>query len=129
MKLIYLLITGFLLFSPLLLEAVTQPLPDSQGPTQPLPSSSGGYTLPNPTGLTSFTQLIDKVADLAIKVGLPIAAVFIIYSGFLFVSALGNQEKITRAKSAFWWAVIGALVIVAAKAITAALSNFAGKLN
>jgi hypothetical protein len=41
----------------------------------------------------------------------------VIYTGFLFVSAQGNTEKLQKARTAFFYTVIGALIILAAAAI------------
>jgi hypothetical protein len=41
----------------------------------------------------------------------------IVYVGFLFVAAQGNEEKIRSARSALVWTVIGGLILLGAKAI------------
>jgi len=52
----------------------------------------------------------------------------IIYSGFLFVTARGDEQQITRAKNTFFWAIVGGAVLlgaeVLANAIVGTLSNF-----
>lgn len=82
----------------------------------------------NPIQSNTFADLMAKIADIAAKIGLPLVVVFIIYAGFLFVSARGDEEQLKKAKTTFFWAVIGALLVVGAFAISLAIENFASQL-
>jgi hypothetical protein len=44
-------------------------------------------------------------------------ALAIIYCGFLFVFARGNSEKLTHAREALLWTIIGAAILLGALAI------------
>ena len=94
--------------------------------------AGGGFTLTNPlagAGVNTFGEFMQKIAQVATQIGLPIVIIFMIYAGLLFVSARGNEEKLTQAKNTFFWAVIGALLVVGAYAIATAIQNFAQKLQ
>ena len=82
----------------------------------------------NPIQSSTFADLMSKIADAAAKIGLPLVAVFLIYSGFLFVSARGNEEQLQKAKTTFFWTVIGALLVIGAFAISLAIKDFTTKL-
>jgi len=86
------------------------------------PLKTGDTTLlDNPLGpnTTSFTALITKVLDNIITpIGGIVAVFFIIYSGFLFVTAGANETKREGAKKALLYAVIGAAILVGAQAIS-----------
>ena len=82
----------------------------------------------NPIQSSTFADLMAKIADIAAKIGLPLVVVFMIYAGFLFVSARGDEEQLKKAKTTFFWAVIGALLVVGAVAISLAIENFASQL-
>ena len=86
------------------------------------------YTLQNPINAGSFAEVVQKIAQLMTQIGLPIAAIFLVWSGFLFVSARGDEKKLETAKSAFYWTVIGTALIVVAYAIATAIVNFAQQL-
>jgi hypothetical protein len=47
-----------------------------------------------------------------------------IYSGFLWMTAAGNQEQINKAKKIITAAVIGIIIVGAAYAITAFIGNY-----
>jgi len=49
--------------------------------------------------------------------------IFIIYGGFLFVKSGDNESELTKAKNVFWWTLVGALVLLGAKAISAAIQS------
>ncbi len=82
----------------------------------------------NPLNANSFSEVVNKVKDLIIEIGSPIAIMFIIYSGFLFVAARGNEKKLEEAKETFKWTIIGTALIIGGAAIAAAVVDFAKKL-
>jgi hypothetical protein len=45
----------------------------------------------------------------------------LIYVGFLFVTARGEPGKITAARQALLWTVVGALILLGAEAISAGI--------
>ncbi len=76
--------------------------------------TSVNVNLQNPIGDNTMTlyDFIKKVIDFAIKIGIPIVAIAIIYSGLLFVTARGNDKQLETAKNAFTYAVIGGAVLL-----------------
>ena len=82
----------------------------------------------NPIEAKSFAEIVDSVADLIIQIGTPLATVFLIYSGLLFVSARGNEKQLESAKETFKWTVIGTALIIGGAAIASAVIDFATKL-
>ena len=50
-------------------------------------------------------------------------ALAIIYSGFLFVAARGNSEKLTKAKDTLLYTIIGAAILLGAWAIATMISS------
>jgi hypothetical protein len=68
-------------------------------------------------GQGSFRALALTIVNFALTFLGLIAVVMIIYGGFLYVSAAGNQEKIGTAKKIIMYAVIGIVVILLSFAI------------
>jgi hypothetical protein len=82
----------------------------------------GPVALQNPlNNITSFSQLISNILDIVVKIGVPIAALAIIYSGFLFVTAQGNEEKLSTAKKALIWSVAGTAILLGASVLANAI--------
>lgn len=82
------------------------------------PCAEGTGKLCNPLGdITELKDLIKKILIAVVKIGIPLVVLAIIYSGFLFVTAMGNSEKLTKAKDAFIWSLIGGAVLLGSWAI------------
>ncbi|HEY4502970.1 MAG TPA: pilin [Candidatus Paceibacterota bacterium] len=82
---------------------------------------SGG-TICNPIDSDTIQEFIQKILEGALRVGIPLIALAIIYSGFLFVSARGNSEKLTKAKDALLYTLIGAAILLGSWAIAELIS-------
>jgi len=74
--------------------------------------------LTNPIRAASFQDLADDVLKIVSQIGGIVAVFFIIYSGFLFVTAGANDTKRTDAKKALLYAVIGAAILVGARGLS-----------
>lgn len=58
-----------------------------------------------------------KVLNSAIFILFPVVVLFMIYTGFLFVIAQGNEAKIVDARRALFWTVVGVLILLGSKAL------------
>lgn len=79
--------------------------------------------LTNPIPYNSLTEFIKVLLTGALKIGIPIVALAIIYCGFLFVSARGNSEKLSKAKDALLYTLIGAAILLGSWAIAQMISD------
>jgi type IV secretory pathway VirB2 component (pilin) len=72
------------------------------------------------TGLSAQDPRLTVAKIIRVGLGLlgTIAVVLVIYAGFLWMTAAGNQDKIKRAKDVLRAAVIGLVIILSAFAIT-----------
>lgn len=78
----------------------------------------------NPLGcsITSLPQFIKAVLTIIVKVGIPVATIFIIWSGFLFLTAQGDEAQLSKAKKSFVWACIGTAVLLGAWLLATAIN-------
>ena len=79
--------------------------------------------LKNPIKFDNIPALLAAVLDIVIKIGIPIAVLFIIYSGFLFVKAQGKDEKLKEAKVALGYTLLGTAILLGAWAISEVIQN------
>lgn len=86
--------------------------PGVQTPT-PAPGASPFQIL----RFKSIRDFILAIIDLAVRVGWPLMVLAIIWVGFLFVKARGNESKITEAKNAAQYTAIGIAIILGATLI------------
>lgn len=82
--------------------------------------------LDNPLQFTTIQDFLKGLLGAVMYIGLPIIALVIVYSGFLFITARGNSEKIKSAIYNFQWVVIGTGVFLGAWALTGII---AGTIN
>ncbi|MEX0933984.1 MAG: pilin [Candidatus Paceibacterota bacterium] len=117
MKTIYWWVIGFLLVPTTLVLGATDLKGEVEG------DGSAPFELKNPLQFDTIEKLLAKIIEILVLIGTPIAVVFLIYSGFLFVSARGNEEKITKAKMTFMWTVIGTAILLGASVIANVLEG------
>jgi len=73
--------------------------------------------------IDTIPKFIEAVITAVLYIGVPIVALAIIYTGFLFVSAQGNSEKLTKAKKALLYTLIGAVLLLGAFVIANAIQS------
>lgn len=84
--------------------------------------------LENPIKAENLNDFIKTVLEGAIRIGIPIIALAIIYSGFLYVTAMGNEEKLKTAHNAILYTLIGAALLIGSWAIAQLISETVLKL-
>ncbi len=77
-------------------------------------------------GPENFAQLICQITCFLQPIIIVLAVLMIILSGFQFVTAQGNEEKIKKAKDTFKWTVIGVAIIIGARLIITILAEILG---
>jgi protein-S-isoprenylcysteine O-methyltransferase Ste14 len=75
-------------------------------------------TIPNPlNGVNTFGDLLLRIAGGVGTVVASIGTIMIIWAGILYLTSAGSPEKMTKAKTALTYAIIGIVVGLAATAI------------
>lgn len=82
-------------------------------------------SLENPLSTDSINDLIMALVNVFQIIATPIIVFFIIYSGFLYVTARGNTEQLDKAKRTLIYAIIGGVVIVGSIAVGTIVKNTA----
>lgn len=79
----------------------------------------------NPLVFNKIPDLLMAIVNVLIVIAIPIIVFFIIYSGFLYVTAKGNTEQIQKASKALLYGVIGGVIVIGAKTIMVIVGNTA----
>lgn len=89
------------------------------------------FSFSNPlrSDIESIPALIREILNIAVAIGVPVAVLAIVYSGFLFVSSRGDVKKLDEAKKIFFYAVIGAAILLGAYIIALAIQNTVNQLG
>jgi hypothetical protein len=80
-------------------------------------------SLSNPLAAKDITQLFSDIIDIILIFAVPIIVFFIIYAGFLYVTARGNENTIQKAHKALLFALVGGLLILGAKVLIEVISG------
>jgi hypothetical protein len=80
-------------------------------------------TFTNPIESHDIRDLVKKVLDIVVEFGAIIAVFFLIYSGFLFVKAQGNDSEISKAKETFFWTIVGGMIVLGAHVLSRVIQN------
>lgn len=95
--------------------------------TQPRQRDSGqGVSIPNPIGPGTFQDLVERIARYLFQIGIPIAVIMILYAAFLYMTAGGSEEKVSKAHKALTYAVVGLAVLFLAWGITSLVKELLG---
>ncbi len=82
-------------------------------------------TIKNPLSdsISDIPSFIEAILNIVLTIGVPIVALAIIYCGFLFVTAQGSAEKITKAKKALMFTLIGAALLLGSWILATAIKG------
>lgn len=83
-------------------------------------SASGVIKIDNPlVGQNNILTILATILnDIILPIGVTVSVVFIIYAGFLYVTAQGSVDKIQKAHQTFLWTAVGAGVLLGAWTIS-----------
>lgn len=87
--------------------------------------------LENPLGgnIDSLPELVKSLLNIVLIIGTPIVALAIIYAGFMLVAAQGNPEKLSKARQALLWAVVGGAILLGSYILAQAIGGTVEQLT
>ena len=77
--------------------------------------------LKNPIKYQNLPDFLLAVLKVVVQYSVLLIVLFLVFTGFKFVAAQGNPDKINEAKQMLIWVVIGAFVILGVYVIRAAI--------
>jgi hypothetical protein len=113
-------------------SSTTAPKPDSSTTSPKADSSTTAPGVTVTTGIknplsaefgSDIPHFITSIVNFVLLIGIPIIALAIIYSGFLFVMAQGNAEKLSKAKKTLLYTLIGAALLLGAFVVAHAIEG------
>jgi type IV secretion system pilin len=91
-----------------------------------LETARGAAGLPGGAGGTGIATILGNLAGAALALSGSIFLFLIIYGGILIMTAAGKQEQVQKGKNVIIWAIIGALILGSAYAITSIVFSVVG---
>jgi uncharacterized membrane protein (DUF441 family) len=92
-------------------------------------SGSNSDKISNPIKATSLSSFFDSIVSVAIQLGTIVSVLGIMYGGFQYVSAQGDEEKIGKARNTITWALVGTAVLLGARTIMAVVNDTVKQLQ
>jgi hypothetical protein len=103
--------------------------PTSGGYTGTTPNAGMGFQLQNPLNVSTICGLIKKVLNVILGLGIPVAMLFVVYSGFLFVVARGNPAKLKEARLNLVHVIFGIALFLGAWLLGQLVANTINSIN
>ncbi len=125
-------------------DIVSDPLPINPTPNNPFtnaPPLTGSSNhssaigdpnkISNPLGgnVNSLPAFFSAIVSVVIQLGTIIAVLAIMYGGFLYVTAQGDEEKLGKAYKTITWALVGTAILLGARTIMAAVTDTVKQLG
>lgn len=89
------------------------------------------FPIQNPIQAQTFEQLILSITKGIMAIAIPFAALAIVIAGFKFIvgGMKGNPGEVQKARTMFFWIIIGTAIVVGAYVIAQVAVNFARTLQ
>lgn len=91
--------------------------------------SSNSLNNPLDASISTIPAFFQAIIDILLVFAIPFIVFFIIYAGFLYVSARGNAETIKKAHSALLYALIGGLLILGANVLLSVITGTVAQIK
>jgi hypothetical protein len=76
--------------------------------------AQAGVALPNPLGTTDVRVIIGRIIGVLTGASGSIALLMFIYGGFLWLTSMGNPERIKKGKEILIWSTLGMIIMFGA---------------
>ena len=76
--------------------------------------------------MDAINNLFTNLLNLGTQVGATVAAVFLMWGAYMYMSAGGNPHRMEKGTSAMWCAVVGLVIVVAARVIAGMVRSAVG---
>ena len=80
-------------------------------------------TIENPLNVDTIGEFLAAILTIVMVLAVPVIIFFIVYAGFLYVTARGNSEQVQQATRAFTYAIIGGLIVLGAMVLVGIIQN------
>ena len=90
-----------------------------------------GGKIGNPLGdkTSSLAAFFDGIVTVCIELGAIISVLGIMYGGFLYATAQGNEEQLGKAYKTITWALVGTAVLLGARTLMKAVTSTVEELG
>lgn len=91
-------------------------------PQQGAVNQPASFTLVDPLGVKNFCDLVRSLLNIVLAIGVPVAVLFLVWSGFRFILARGNPTELGIARKNFYFVIIGIAIFLGAWTLATIIS-------
>lgn len=95
----------------------------SGGPTGTVPPATNSVGFQNPLDANTICDALKAFLNILMTFAVPVAVIFLVYAGFLFVWARGNPKGLEHAKRNLFFVVIGIALFMGAWLLGQVVAN------
>ncbi len=95
----------------------------------PLARVAEAVAFQNPLRFRTIEELLVAILDAVVMIMFSIVILALVYAGFLFIKAQGQPAELEKARSAFFWGVVGGVIVLGAKGLALAIESTVSELR
>ena len=80
-------------------------------------------SITSPTSFKDLSQVVSAVVGVAQVLLIMATVLYLLYAGLMFVTARGEPSKITKARDALLWGLVGAGLVISAQVLVKAIET------
>ncbi len=80
-------------------------------------------TIENPIGFENLNDLLARIGEVLLAIGIPLAAIMIAWGGWLRMTARGDTEQVTQSNNTIKYAIIGLIILIMAQGIVSLVQD------
>ena len=88
----------------------------------PAVTNNSTFQLKNPLGIGNFCDLVKSLLNIVLAIGVPVAVLFLVWSGFRFILARGSRDGLNDAKRNFMYVIVGIAIFLGAWTLATVIS-------
>ena len=119
----YLVVLGLILGLVLLFSIVNVSFAENGENGENGDNGGGFFKIKNPLEYTEIDQIIMAIAGFVFQIALILAPLMLIIAGFLFVTSMGEPEKIKKARDLALHTIIGLIIVLLARGLVALIAE------
>jgi hypothetical protein len=97
----------------------TQVTPNNPAPSGSSANTGSNVTLINPLqGGGTLEGFLQSILAFVVRIGTIVVILMLVFVGYKFVAAQGNETALTEARKMLLWTVVGALILLGAQALS-----------
>ncbi len=84
----------------------------------------GTINIPNPLGVSSFSQLLNRIINFLILIATPLVTLMILYAAFQIMTAAGDPAQFSKGRQTILYVTLGYLLLLVSKGIISVIESF-----